>query len=212
MKDFPVFTTEHGVASLILKEIPYRKECYIRLRDTQDPEELLAECVSFCRICGAERIYASGHSVLERFPLYTSVLEMRGELYLSEDEIPQMFPVTEQTVGQWRDIYNQKMKHVDNAATLEARDEEKILASAGAFFVHEAGELLGIGWLEENRISAIASVRPGAGKLICKAMQSLLPQQQLVLEVASSNKKAIALYESLGFLKTVVISRWYEVT
>ena len=34
MKDFPVFTTENGVASLILKEIPYRGEAYIHLRDS----------------------------------------------------------------------------------------------------------------------------------------------------------------------------------
>ena len=41
MKDFPLFTTENGVASLILKEIPYRSEAYIILRDTQSPEALL---------------------------------------------------------------------------------------------------------------------------------------------------------------------------
>ena len=26
MRDFPIFTTDYGVASLILKEIPYKKE------------------------------------------------------------------------------------------------------------------------------------------------------------------------------------------
>ena len=55
MKDFPVFTTENGVASLILKEVPYRGEAYIHLRDSQDPKALLEECVSFCAACGAEK-------------------------------------------------------------------------------------------------------------------------------------------------------------
>ena len=35
MKDFPFFTTEYGVASLVLKEIPYKEESYIILRDAQ---------------------------------------------------------------------------------------------------------------------------------------------------------------------------------
>ena len=56
MKDFPMFTTEFGIASLILREIPYRGEAFILIQDTQQPEELLAVCISFCQICGAEKI------------------------------------------------------------------------------------------------------------------------------------------------------------
>ena len=46
MRDFPIFTTEYGVSSLILKEIPYRNEAYIRIRDVQKDffENHLAEC------------------------------------------------------------------------------------------------------------------------------------------------------------------------
>ena len=65
MKDFPLFTTENGVASLILKEIPYRSEAYIVLRDARSAEALLRECADFCRACGAEKVYASGHPVVE---------------------------------------------------------------------------------------------------------------------------------------------------
>ena len=53
MKDIPVFTTENGAASLILGEIPYRGQAYIRIQDSLEPESLLKECVSFCRMCGA---------------------------------------------------------------------------------------------------------------------------------------------------------------
>ena len=80
MKDFPVFTTEYGVASLVLKEIPYRGESYIHIRDSQEPEKLLEECVSFCRVCGAEKIYAAGDPILEKHPLRVCVYEMRGEI------------------------------------------------------------------------------------------------------------------------------------
>lgn len=211
MKDFPVFPTSHGAASLTLKEIPYRREAYIKIQSTQEPELLLEECIGFCTACGAERIYASGHDFLEQFPLHTSVCQMKGCLFLSEEEIPSMFPVTEATVSKWREIYNDKMQRVDNASTLEARDESEILRSGGAYFVHRSGELLGIGWLVEDKLAAMAAVKPGAGEMVCKAMQSLIPQQTITLEVASTNQKAIRLYERLGFLKTEELSRWYRV-
>ena len=211
MKDFPVFSTSYGVASLILKEIPYRQEAYIHIQSTLDPEQLLQECVSFCTACGAEKIYATGHEMLEKYPLHTVIWQMRGTLFISEEEIPSMFPVTEQTVSRWRELYNQKMSSVHNASTLEARDEARILESGGAYFIHESGVPLGIGWLEEDKLSALAALKPGAGELVCKAMQSLIPQQQITLEVASANEKAVRLYERLGFLKTRELSRWYRV-
>ena len=41
MRDFPMFTTEYGVASLVLREIPYREEAYITILSSEQPEELL---------------------------------------------------------------------------------------------------------------------------------------------------------------------------
>ena len=76
MRDIPVFTTNYGVASLTLREIPYKKIAYIRLQATQEPKELLHECVSFCRACGAERVYATGHEFLSAYPLHTEIWEM----------------------------------------------------------------------------------------------------------------------------------------
>ena len=35
MRDFPIFSTETGVSSLTLKEIPYKKQAYIRIQDVQ---------------------------------------------------------------------------------------------------------------------------------------------------------------------------------
>ena len=47
MKNFPFFTTEYGVAALTLREIPYQGKAYIKILDTQEPEQLLKECVDF---------------------------------------------------------------------------------------------------------------------------------------------------------------------
>ena len=42
-------------------------------------------------------------------------------------------------------------------------------------------------------------------------MMSLLEEEQITLEVASTNERAIHLYEKLGFVKTAELSRWYQV-
>ena len=77
MRDIPIFTSEYGAAGLVLKEIPYQQTAYITIHASEDPEKLIEECVSFCRACGAERIYASGHEDLEVFPFHRSVIRMR---------------------------------------------------------------------------------------------------------------------------------------
>ena len=210
MKDFPLFTTENGAASLILKEIPYRSEAYIILRDTQSPEALLRECTDFCRACGAEKLYASGHPVVEGYPFHTAMLEMRGIPNIQEAWIQNLFPVTENTVARWREIYNKAFACVHNAATQEARDEKEIL-KGGAYFIHHRGELLGIGWLREDTIEAIAAVKPGAGKQVLHSLCSVCPGVPLRLEVASENHRAIALYEKIGFVTVKELSRWYRI-
>ena len=100
---------------------------------------------------------------------------------------------------------------MDNAGTLEAREEARLVESIGAYFVHRNGELLGIGWLDDCRLLAVASVKRGAGETVMHTLMSLVEGAQMTLEVASTNERAIALYEKLGFLKTAELSRWYEI-
>lgn len=211
MKDFPMFDTEFGIASLVLKEIPYKGIAYIILREAWDPENLLKECVSFCRMCGAEIICAAGHGILESYPLYATVLEMRGEATVDKAFLKSLFPVTEATVTQWRNLYNEKMRHIENAATMTAFDEKRILESGGAYFVHEDGELLGIGWLADTELLALAAARPGAGRVVLNTLMSLIEGARMRLEVASTNERAIRLYEKMGFIPTKEISRWYKI-
>lgn len=214
MRDFPIFPTEYGVSSLILKEIPYKKAAYIRIGDVSQGffAENLAECAAFCRMAGAERIFAAGNGEWEGYPLYTAVLEMRGQAWVDKEKLACLFPVTEATVSRWRSIYNEKMAPVDNAGTLESRDETRIIGSGGAYFVHDNGQLLGIGWLEDTKLLAVASVKKGEGERVMHTLMSLVEGADMTLEVASTNDRAIRLYEKLGFLKTAEITRWYEVT
>ena len=211
MKDFPMFTTEFGVASLVLKEVPYQDCAYIIIRDALQPEELLKECVSFCRMCGAEWIYATGHKILEEKPLYTALIEMRCTVDSLPDTDAALFPVQERTLRQWLDIYNQKIVSVPNGAWMTDADGRKMLERGDGYFVHRGDKLLGIGMADAETIHWVASVQPGAGRDVVLALAHAVTADTVTLTVASENKKALNLYENLGFLKTKEISRWYRV-
>lgn len=211
MKDFPVFTTEYGVASLVLREVPYRQEAYIHIQDSCQPEQLLQECVSFCRAVGAEKIYARGHEFLESFPLHCVIYEMCGQVRVDEEKVEHLWPVTRETIGEWRRLINARMANVDNAGTLESRGEQEILDSGGAYFVHHDGQLLGAGWIVGDEILLVVSVKPGAGARVMHTLMSLIPDQMVRLDVVSTNHRAIHLYEKLGFVRTKEKRRWYQV-
>lgn len=211
MRDIPMFTTEYGVASLVLKEIPYQQAAYITLQATEEPEKLLEECVGFCRACGAEHIYATGHDFLEKYPLYTAMWELRCAIESLPDSDAALFPVTEQTLERWRNIYNEKVKKVPNGAWMAEKDGREMLKAGDGYFVHRNGELLGIGRGSGDRIDWVASVQIGAGKEVVCALAHSLWSNAVSLTVASENRKALNLYESLGFIKAKELSRWFVV-
>ena len=211
MKDIPVFDTEFGVASLFLREIPYRKRAHIKIQSSLEPERLLEECVAFCRMCGAEWIDAAGDPCLEKYPLITALFAMQ----CPKDAIGQtdacLFPVTEETVARWLEIYNTRMADIPNAAFMDASDGKELLKTGDGYFIHKDGELLGIGKAATDFIDTVISVRPGMGETVVKALVSNLQGDTVKLWVASANTRAIRLYERMGFVKTKELSRWYRV-
>ena len=68
MKDIPVFTTENGVASLTLREIPYSRKAYFRIQSASDAAMLIKECVEYLEK-GAIHYCKKGssHSVINEF-------------------------------------------------------------------------------------------------------------------------------------------------
>ena len=209
MKDIPMFTTQFGIASLSLHQIPYRGEAYIRLQATEQPAALLEECVSFCRACGAQRILATGQAVVEQYPLYTAVVQ----LCCPVDSLPRtdaaLFPVLPETLENWRSIYNERMANVPAASFMTEKDARTMLDTGDGYFVHRDGQLLGIGKASGGKLEAIASVVPGGGRDVVLALASLPAEESLCVEVATANTKAIRLYESLGFTAVRELVRWY---
>lgn len=211
MQDFPMFTTEYGVASLFLREIPYRSRAHIKIHSSLEPEKLLAECVSFCRMCGAEWCDAAGDAYLEKYPLITAIWSMQCPRSAIGETDACLFPVTEQTVQKWLDIYNERMADVPNSAYMDSRDGRELLKSGDGYFVHRDGALLGIGKAAGDFIDTVIAVQPGAGETVVRALAGALNCETVRLWVASANTRAIRLYERMGFVKTAEISRWYRV-
>ena len=210
MKDIPVFTTEYGAATLILKEIPYQETAYIILQDSLEPQALARECADFCRACGAEKIYAAGHEALTAYPFFTAMWEMSCHRESIPDTDAALWPVQEKTLTQWQSIYNEKVKKVPNGAWMTKADAEKMLETGDGYFIHRGETLLGIGRASSDRISWVASLAPGAGADVVKALAHAATEDTISLTVASTNQKAVDLYERLGFLRTAEISKWYK--
>lgn len=211
MKNIPVFTTEYGVAGLILREIPYRGDAYVRLHAVTDGEGLIEECRQFCRMAGAERVYAAGDGIPERYPLHTAVITMRCNKQILEHTDAALWPVQQETLDYFRRIYNEKVLKVDNAAWMDDADCRQMLSRGDGYFVHRGDTLLGIGRVYDGQLLWAASVQPGAGTDVVKALCTALHTDFVSLDVADTNKKAIRLYESLGFIPVCEKSRWYKI-
>lgn len=211
MKDLPVFTTEYGVASLILREVPYQQTAYIRLQTSIELQKLLQESITFCRMVGAEKILVKESDGLSGYPFYTAIWQMQAATDALQDTDAALFPVQEHTVDEFQRIYNEKVSHIPNAAWMDSADKVEMLKSGEGYYVHRDQQLLGIGRVLGGEIRFLASVQPGAGEDVVKALSHAVTGDTISVEVASANEKAVKLYEKLGFLKIAELSRWYRV-
>ena len=209
MRDIPVFATENGVASLALKEIPYYQTAYIQIQDTREPQKLLEECVGFCKAAGAESVYAAGHPYLEKYPFHTAIWQLSNIREALADTDAALFPVTEQTLEAWRELYNRRMADVPNASYMTKQDGTELLKKGNGYFVHRGDVLLGIGIASGEQIDAVVAAESGAGEQVMQALNHALSGERILLQVASENKRAVRLYERLGFITVKELSVWY---
>ena len=211
MRDIPVFTTENGVATLFLKNVPATKTAYIKVQDSHNVTSFLHECCDFCRAVGADRVYATGTDSLIGKHSCEQIISMTR----AKEDLPntnaRLVPVQVETMNQWREIYNRKMRGIPNASQITQHDASKYLDSGTCYFVYDGSVLIGIGTVSENRIEALASVVKGAGRDVLLALCQASNSDLIELSVASSNEKAVGLYKSMGFTFEEVLETWYQI-
>lgn len=211
MRDIPMFETEYGIAGLVLNQVPYTGSAYIHIMQTGDLHGLLNECLDFCRVVGAVRVYACGDNALSRFPHYIDVLHMSRPIDGMQMSTDCLFPVTDESCQRWRALYNERMTGIDNALILSERECKSLVKAGGAYFVHRDSQLLGLGIASGERIDAIASLVPGEGARVLTTLCNALNGPMVNVEVASTNSRAIRLYEKLGFLTNGVTRSWFSI-
>lgn len=211
MKNIPVFTTPYGTASLILREIPYKQEAYVRVLASDDVVSLLEECKKFCVMVGAEHIFATATEMPADYPLHNQILIMRCDRNALDEGDAALWPVQSHTADAFKKLYNDKICSVDNASYMDDAQCKEMVKRGDGYFVHKEGKLLGIGRVYGGELLWVSSHYPGAGETVVKTLAGALQDESITLDVSSTNKKAINLYERLGFIIVGEKSRWYRI-
>lgn len=212
MRNIPVFTCPAGTATLVLQEIPFRGLAYVQIREAEPDRlgELLGACAAFCRAAGAKRVLAAGHPGLSDYPLFTEIWRMCAPRAAVPQTDAALRPLRPETGEAYRALYNRGMAQVPGALTCRREDLPRLLQQGGCYFVFQNDQLLGLGQALGNRLLSLAAVRPGGGQATAAALLGSLDAPVLELEVASENRRAVALYTRLGFSKQAVTERWAE--
>ena len=130
MKNIPVFTSSYGIATLILREIPWNRTAYVLIQSVWNDQkaELLEECRGFCRAVGAEQIYATwGLEELPAEPVWEMQIMSRPKAGLPVPERPlALEPLTRENSGEYLRIYNACFREVPCAASYDQASLEPL--------------------------------------------------------------------------------------
>ena len=216
MQNIPIFTGVHGMATLILKEIPTSGLAYVLVRSVwkDDLAGLLAEGRDFCRAAGAETVYGSWDArTLPAEHAYDV-----WELTMDRDALPQppeALPLTPLTAENGRDylaVYNRCFAGMPGHASYDHRDLQRLAGKHLAFLVYRDGVPAAVAELGENKLEGLGVLPEyrGLGYPLALTALARLPGPTLSLRVASTNTRALALYHRIGFGGEKIVSRMYR--
>lgn len=213
MKDIPVFTGTHGIATLVISPIPWSGSAYVLVRSIwTDESAFLQECLGFCRACGAERVYASYECApLPAEHAYDMLALQRSKADLPAGKIPTE-PLTKENAHEFLAVYDSCFRQIPNAAPYGQRDVERLLQEETAVLVRRDGNCAAIAQVSRQGLEAIAVLPQyrGLGYDLVLTALHMVPSMTLQLKTASVNERALALYKRLGFEQTAVLSRWWK--
>ena len=203
MKDLPIFTGRGGAATLILHEIPCRKEAYVLVRSVFTTlNAFLEECENFCRSAGAETVFYGGEGDFSSFPVYASLMERSAAvkaLPSTEAKVSAAAPEEEKL---WLSLYQKRFSAVPAATGCPSL--------ASACFISRGSELIGLGQTEGNVIRSVAALKPGAGQDCVCALAAQCGGDTVTLLCAEQNLPAMKLYDRLGFTRGEIKEVWFS--
>ena len=214
MKDIPVFTGTHGVATLVLKQIPWSGCGYVIVRSVwTDAAAFLEECLGFCRACGAQQVYASwGCEDLPAPHGYDMLYLYREKADLPKGNNLELEVLSRENGEEFLAVYNRCFRQVPNAASYGKEDLKRLLGEDTAWLLRRGEACAAIGEISTEGLEAVAVLPEyrGLGYDLTLALLEMVPSKTLRLKVASTNQRALALYDRLGFGKGQIISRWWK--
>lgn len=214
MKDIPIFTGAHGIATLVLKEIPWSGCGYVLVRSVwTDAAAFLEECLGFCRACGAQQVYASWEMAELPAPHAYDMVALQ----MKKSELPQGTPLdlqalTKENSEAFLQTYHACFQQVPNAASYGKKDVARLLGEETAYLVFRDGICAAIAELSREGLEAVGVLPQfrGMGYDLTRTVLEMVPSVTLKLKTASTNTRALQLYERLGFRRTGILSRWWK--
>lgn len=218
MNNIPLFASQGGTASLVLREIPFTGKAYIILQLIVEEKlpEMIAECCGFCRSCGATECFVSRGDG-DDLPIPVAYETIRMTVHknlLPPGEPVTLAPIQEANDSIYIRLYNQCFAHVSGAAAYDRKQIQRIyLLHQKAFLaLLPDGTPFGFGELHDNELAAVGVLPEyrGRGHDLTLALLAHCPGPVCSLTVASDNLRALRMYEKLGFQQEEVVSRWYR--
>ena len=215
MQNIPIFTGVHGMATLILKEIPVSGYSYVLVRSVwkDNLPGLLEEAAAFCREAGAKAVFAS----YECYDLPARHVHDVLEFTMDSRRLPEVAPVpltpiSKENGRDYLAVYNRCFARMPGHASYDEKDLSRLLEQGGAFLVYRGGTPAAVVELGENSLEGIGVLPEfkGLGYPLAVTALKRLPEPTLFLKVVSTNHRAIRLYQRIGFAETKVVSRWWE--
>lgn len=200
MKDIPIFTCCEGIASLILRQIPYNGTAFVLVRSVfTATEALLRECAAFCRAAGAETVIFGGDGDFSGRPIYARIIERT----ISVSALPKTTAVARpaENTDEWLKIYRQRFAEVPAATYFPSTEN--------ALTIFDGDRPIGIGQVEGGSIRLLASTVRGRGADCVCALAAHCIGQIVTLSCAEENVPAMRLYDRLGFSRGETKEIWF---
>ena len=219
MNNIPLFPSQGGTATLILREIPHKKTAYIILQSVveQKLSTMIRECAAFCRGCGAEICFVSAADHDLAIPLKKSheIRRMAADKsQLPSCETPfRLVPITPDNDSIYQRIYNLCFTEVSNSLTYDRAQIKRIYDSGhrGFLALTEEDVPCGMGELHGNELAAVALLPQyrGRGKDLTLSLLALCEGPEITLTVSTDNTAALKVYTALGFVDSGLESAWH---